>query len=73
MTRRSHLAEVEEELPREMEEDSHHHHPEEMEISLVVNIDRWVSLMVMYRGPRLLKCFPHWLNVSKNCHDRLLH
>ena len=67
MTRRSPLVEGEE----EMEEGSHHHHPEEMEINLVVNTDRRVSLMVMYRVPQLLKCFP--LNVSKNRRDHLLH
>ena len=69
MTRRSCLVEVEEELAKEMEEGSHHHHLEGMEINLVANIDRRVSLMVMYKGLRLLKCFPHWLNVSKNRRD----
>ena len=73
MTRRSHLVEVEEELAKEMEEDSHHHHPEEMEINLVVNIDRRVSLMVTFRGLRLLKYFPHSPNVSKSRRDHLLH
>ena len=72
MTRRSRLVEGEEELVKETEEGSHHHHPEEMEINLVVNTDRRVSLMVMYRVPQLLKCFPLWLNVSKNRHDRHL-
>ena len=48
MTRRSCLVEVEEELAKEMEEGSHHHHLEGMEINLVANIDRRVSLMVMY-------------------------
>ena len=71
-TRRSCLVEGEEELAKEMEEDSRHHHPEEMEINLVVNIDRRVSLMVMYKGLRLLKYLPHWLNVSKNHSDHLL-
>ena len=73
MTRRSRLVEVEEELAKEMVEESHRHHPEEMEINLVVNIDRRVSLMVMYRGLQLLKCFPNWLNVSKSRRDHLLH
>ena len=72
MTRKSCLVEGVEQQAKEMEEDSRHHHPEEMEISLVVNMDRQVSLMVMYKGPRLLKCFPLWLNVSKNRCDRLL-
>ena len=45
---------------KEREEDHRRHHPEEMEINLVVNTDRRVSLMVMYRVPRLLKCFPPW-------------
>ena len=49
-TQRSHLVEGEGELAKETEEDSRHHHPEEMETHLVVNIDRWVSLMVMYKG-----------------------
>ena len=48
---RSRLAGVEEELAKEMEEGSHHHHPEEMEINLVVNTDRQVSLMVTLLGP----------------------
>ena len=48
------------------------HRPEEMEINLVVNLDRRVSLMVTYRVPRLLKCFAPWLNLSKNRHDHLL-
>ena len=69
---RSRLAGVEEELAKEMEEGSHHYQ-EEMEINLVVNTDRRVSLMVMYRGPQLLKYFLHWLNVSKNRRDRLPH
>ena len=73
MTRRSRLVEVEEELAKEMVEESHRHHPEEMEINLVVNIDRRVSLMVMYRGLRSSKYFLHWLNVSKNRRDHLLH
>ena len=72
-TRRSRLVEGEEELVKETEEDSHHHHPEEMEINLVVNIDRRVSLMVMYRGLRSSKYFLHWLNVLKNHRDHLLH
>ena len=72
MTRRSHLVEVEEELAKEMEEDSHHH-PEEMEINIVVNIDRRVSLMVTLKGPRLLKYFPQLLSVSKNRCNHLLH
>ena len=67
--RRSRLGEGEEELVKEMEEDQR---PEEMETNLVVNLDRWVSLMVMYRVPRLFKCFLPWLNVSKNRRDRLL-
>ena len=70
--RRSRPEEVEEELVKEREEDHRRHRPEEMESSLVVNIDRRVSLMVMYREPLLLKCFPLWLNVSKNRRDRLL-
>ena len=70
--RRSRPEEVEEELVKEREEDHRRHRPEEMESSLVVNIDRRVSLMVMYREPLLLKCFPLWLNVSKNHRDRLL-
>ena len=49
MIRRSRLVEVEEELAKEMEEGSHHH-PEEMEINLVVNTDRRVSLMVTLPG-----------------------
>ena len=69
-TRRSRLGE--EELVKETEEDHRRHRPEEMEINLVVNPDRRVSLMVMYRVPRLLKCFPLWLNVSKNRRDHLL-
>ena len=71
-TRRSRLEEVEEELVKEREEDHRRHRPEETESSLVVNIDRRVSLMVMYREPLLLKCFPLWLNVLKNHRDRLL-
>ena len=55
-TRRSHL--VEEEPPKETEEDHHIRHPEEMESSLVLHPDRRVSLMVMYRVPRSLKYFP---------------
>ena len=54
----------EEELAKETGEGSHHH-PEETEINLVVNIDRRVSLMVTLKGPRLLKYFPRLLNVSK--------
>ena len=74
MTRRSRLAGAEEELAKEMEEGSHHRHPEEeMAINLVVNIDRRVSLMVMHKGLRSLKYFLHWLNVSKNRRDHLLH
>ena len=63
--RRSRPEEVEEELVKEREEDHRRHRPEETESSLVVNIDRRVSLMVMYREPL-------WLNVSKNRCDRLL-
>ena len=63
----------EEELAKETEEDSHRHHPEEMEINLVVNTDRWVSLMVTLPGPRLMVFFLHSLNVLKNRHDHLLH
>ena len=73
MTRRSRLVEVEEEPAKEMEEGSHHCCPEEMEINLVVNTDRRISLMVMYKGLRLSKYFPHWLNVLKNRCDHLLH
>ena len=69
--RRSRLGE--EELVKETEEDHRRHRPEEMEINLMVNLDRRVSLMVMYRVPRLLKCFPLWLNVSKSRRDHLLH
>ena len=47
-TQRSRLGE--EELVKEMEEDHRRRHPEEMETNLVVNIDRRVSLMVMYKG-----------------------
>ena len=47
---RSRLAGVEEELAKEMEKGSHHHHPEEMEINLVVNTDRQVSMMVTLLG-----------------------
>ena len=70
MTRTSLL--VEEEPAKEMEEDHHIRHQEEMETSLVLHPDRRVSLMVMYRVPRSLKYFPLWLNVSKNRCDRLL-
>ena len=70
--RRSRPEEVEEELVKEREEDHRRHRPEVTESSLVVNIDRRVSLMVLYREPLLLKCFPLWLNVSKNRRDRLL-
>ena len=69
---RSRLAGVEEELAKEMEEGSHHYQ-EEMEINLVVNTDRRVSLMVMLPGPRLLMFFPHLLNTLKNRCDHLLH
>ena len=62
-TWRSRLGEGEEELVKEMEEDHRCCRPEEMETNLVVNIDRRVSLMVMYRVLQLLKCFPPWLNV----------
>ena len=55
-TRKSRL--VEEEPSKETEEDHHIHHPEEMETNLVLHPDRRVSLMVMCRVPRLLKCFP---------------
>ena len=48
---------VEEEPAKEMEEDHHIRHPEEMETSLVLHPDRRVSLMVMYRVTRSLKCF----------------
>ena len=71
-TRRSCLEEVEEELVKEREKDRRRRHLAETESILMVNIDRRVSLMVMYRVPQLLKCFPLWLNVSKNRHDRLL-
>ena len=56
MTRTSHL--VEGEPAKEMEEDHHICHPEEMETSLVLHLDRWVSLMGMYRVTRLLKFSP---------------
>ena len=56
MTRTSHL--VEGEPAKEMEEDHHIRHPEEMETSLVLHPDRRVSLMGMYRVTQLLKCFP---------------
>ena len=69
-TRRSRLGG--EEPVKEREEDHHRPRPEEMEINLMVNPDRRVSLMVMYRVLRLLKCFPLWLNVSKNRRDHLL-
>ena len=71
-TWRSRLGEGEEELVKEMEEDHRCCRPEEMETNLVVNIDRRVSFMAMYRVPQLLKCFPLWLNVLKNRCDRLL-
>ena len=69
-TRRSRL--VEEEPAKEMEEDHHIRHPEEMEINLVLHPDRRVSLMVMHRVPQSLKYFPLWPNVSKSRRDRLL-
>ena len=56
MTRTSLL--VEEEPAKEMEEDHHIRHPEEMETSLVLHPDRRVSLMGMYRVTRLLKFSP---------------
>ena len=71
-TRRSCLVGVEEEQAKEMEEGSHHH-PEEMEINLVVNTDRPVSLRVTLPGPRLLMFFPHSLSALKNRRDHLLH
>ena len=71
-TQRSCLGGVEEEMAKEMEEGSHHH-PEEMESNLVVNIDRRVSLMVTLPGTRLLMYFPHSLNALKNRRDHLLH
>ena len=55
MTRTSRL--VEEEPAKEMEGDLHIRHPEEKETSLVLHPDRRVSLMVMYRVTRSLKCF----------------
>ena len=70
MTRTSRLAE--EEPAKEMEEDHHIRHPEEMEINLELHPDRRVSLMVMHRVPRSLKYFPLWPNVSKSRRDRLL-
>ena len=66
ITQGSHLEEEELVKEKEKEEDHHHHRrPEEMDLNLVVNTDRRVSLMVMYRVPQLLKCFLLWLNVSK--------
>ena len=51
MTRRSRLVGAEEKLAKETKGGSHHHHPEETEINLVVNTDRRVSLMVTLPGP----------------------
>ena len=56
MTRTSHL--VEGGPAKEMEEDHHIRHPEEMETSLALHPDRRVSLMGMYRVTRLLKFSP---------------
>ena len=73
MTWRSRLEGVEEELAKETEEDSHHYHPEEMQINLVVITDRRVSLMVTLPGLRLLMFFPRSPNVLKSRRDHLLH
>ena len=73
MTWRSRLEGVEEELAKETEEDSHHYHPEEMQINLVVITDRRVSLMVTLPGLRLLMFVPRSPNVLKSCRDHLLH
>ena len=70
MTRRSRL--VEEEPAKDTEMDHHSRRPEEMGINLVLHPDKRVSLMVMYRVPRLLKFFPPWPSVSKNRRDCLL-
>ena len=72
MTQKSRLVGVEEELAK-MTEGGSHHHPEEMDINLVVNTDRRVSLMVTLLGPRLLMFFPCSPNVCKNRCDHLLH
>ena len=72
MTQKSRLVGVEEELAKVTEGGSHHH-PEEMDINLVVNTDRRVSLMVTLLGPRLLMFFPCSPNVCKNRCDHLLH
>ena len=73
MTWRSRLEGVEEELAKETEEDSHHYHPEEMQINLVVITDRRVSLMVTLPGLRLLMFFQCSPNVLKSRRDHPFH